>query len=375
MANASIKNNSDIANTNPKMNLNHMKKLFFANLFFLCFIYTAIAQNIDSLDYRQPPTSFEEVLRDGKNDTIIFFYNHHWGLAKPTCATIFRKSLIDEELMTYKGGFTDYYMLDSTIALEGNYSGGKKEGRFNWYYPNGQLRATGDYKNNMKSGIWKYYYENGLQQQVLEFSGHEIIIKEFWDETGKKMVDNGNGDWHKYSEQHFTKIAGPVLNGRKNGTWRRTIPSENIILNVERYKEGKMISGRLTPLRGGSENYKDTSYCLIEETPDYLIAEEFKLSICYSQNNFSYATYPGGMLRFYQQIRNKIQLTAPFLQNTKVEIQITIDDSGNMKNFNPITNTGHEMALIAVLQTMDKWYPAKRNGVEISQNKIISIRF
>ena len=351
-----------------------MKK-FLSFTFFVLWFDNLNSQTHNSVDFEARPTSINEVIQQVGYDTVIFYYNERWQLVKPICATTFRISKVDTVQLNFTGKFVDYYTYDSTIAIEGTYSSGKKEGKFNIYYPNGQLEQAGNYANDRKSGIWEYFYEDGSKRQILDFQDNEILIKEFWNEEGTKLVDAGNGEWFGYdSAERFMKTSGEVLNGRKNGTWKNIFPSRNIIVHVEKYKEGKLISGKLTSIAFGTESYKDTIYCSIEKPPAFLNAEQFQVNRCYKnqENKWEYANYPGGMDRFYKQISERLVLNGPILKGVVIRVRITISTDGKMINLYPVTDLGYEYELIRVLKTMDNWTPTKINGKPTIQSKIIS---
>ena len=352
-----------------------MKRLLLL-LFFVLLFDNLYSQTNDSANFEARPTSIYEVIRQLGSDTLVFYFNDRWQLVKPVCGTIFRISRMDTVLLTYTGKFVDYYAHDSTIAMEGNYTKGKKEGLFNIYFPNGQLEQSGKYVNDKKTGIWEYFYEDGTKRQILDFQDNEILIKEFWNKEGKKLVESGNGEWYSYTpSDEFIKTSGEVLNGRKNGTWKNTLPSRNMTTNIEKYKEGKFISGKMISVASGTESYKDTQYCSIEKTLAFLTAEQFQMSRCYKiqKNNLEYAKYPGGMNRFYEQIRKRIVLTGPILNRGIIRIGIIIDKDGKMTNFRPLSRIGHELDLIEVLQTMDNWTPMKVNGKPTIQPQVVSL--
>lgn len=332
-------------------------------------------QSLDSLKFEEKPKFIYEVTKQLGSDTLVFYYNERWQLVKPTCATIFRISRIDTVLKTFTGKFTDYYYSDSTKAVEGYYYNGKKEGRFSLYFLNGQLNQTGNYKDDKKIGIWEYYYENGTMKQTLDFQNNEIFIKDFWDEKGRKLVEDGNGKWFGFeTAEKFMKTSGEVLNGRQNGKWEKIIVSRNETTNIEKYKNGQFISGKMFSLYEGTEHYKDTPYCSIEKPLTFLTAEQFQTNRCYriQKNNWEFAKYPGGMECFYSEIREKLALEKPIITRGVIRVQISIDKDGKMTNFKPISNIGYESDLIQVLQTMKNWTPTKVNGKPIIQPKIIS---
>jgi antitoxin component YwqK of YwqJK toxin-antitoxin module len=333
------------------------------------------SQNSETADFEAEPTSINDVIKQVGYDTVIFYYNESWHMVKPVCATAFRITRVDTIQFNFTGKFVDYYAHDSTIAVEGSYSNGKKEGRFNIYYPNGQLEQAGNYAHDRKSGIWEYFYDDGTKRQVLDFQGDEVLIQEFWNEEGKQLVASGNGEWFTYgSSDKFMKTSGEVLNGRKNGTWKNTLPSRNITVNTEKYKDGKFLSGKISSVAFGSQTYKDTLYCTIEKPHAFLTAEQFQVSRCFKlqKNKWEFATYPGGMDRFYQQIREKLELNGPVVRRGILKVTLTISTDGKMMNFKPVTDLGHEHELIQVLQTMDNWTPTKLNGKPTIQPKVIS---
>jgi hypothetical protein len=352
-----------------------MKRLLTLVLFVLV-INKLYCQVINSTDFEKPPASIDEVIKQlGNSDTAVFYYNERWQLVKPICATVFRFSRVDTVLQTFTGEFTDYYSYDSSKAIEGNYLKGKKEGMFKFYFPNGQLAQSGNYVNDKKGGMWQYFYEDGVKRQILDFQENEILVKEFWNEEGKKLVDSGIGEWFGYeSAEKFIKTSGEIFNGRKNGTWKNMISSRNMITNIAKYKDGKLISGKIISVVGGTESYKDTIYCSIEKPLPFLTAELFQVNQCYKnqKNNWEFAKYPGGMERFYSEIKEKLVLTGEVGRKGVIRIQTTIDTDGKMTNFKLVSSIGYESDLIRVLQTMDNWTPTKINGKPTTQTKLIS---
>jgi antitoxin component YwqK of YwqJK toxin-antitoxin module len=52
---------------------------------------------------------------------------------------------------------------------------GRKQGLWEYYYPNGQLHIKGSYVSGEKDGIWEYYYSDGdLDFKVLFENGKFI---------------------------------------------------------------------------------------------------------------------------------------------------------------------------------------------------------
>jgi antitoxin component YwqK of YwqJK toxin-antitoxin module len=349
-------------------------KLIIAFLIVIPSFNDLYSQTIDSLDLVQKPKSLSEVVKRLGGDTVVLYYNDRWQLVKPVCAFIFRISRLDSIKSAFVGRFTDYYSLDSTKATEGTYVSGKKEGKFLFYFPNGQLAQTGVYKDDKKDGIWEYYYENGIKRQLLDFKNNEILINEFWDEEGKHLVKSGNGQWFGFdSDERFIKTSGEVLHGRRNGMWNNVIVSNKMITNREKYDEGKFLNGHMFSMINGKESYKDNQFCILEKPLVFLTAEEFYIASCYRsrKNRWEFAKYPGGNEAFYGEIREKLVLYEPIITRGIIMVQTTVDRDGKMTNFKPVSNIGYENELIQVLRTMKNWSPSKINGKPTVQPKII----
>lgn len=80
---------------------------------------------------------------------------------------------------------------------------GKKEGKFESYYPNGKLLMSGTMKNNRNVGEWKYFYNNGR----LESSG---------------IFDNDkpSGKWVWYYPDGTLKQSGFYIAGQRDSIWK-----------------------------------------------------------------------------------------------------------------------------------------------------------
>jgi hypothetical protein len=339
-----------------------------------------IAQNDSISDYSERPNSIFEVCEDLDGDSVLFYYNSRYQLVKPICVEIYRKAKIDTSINFFEGKFVDFKP-DSTVILTGFYKNRMKNGDFSFYFQNGQLQSKGKYLNDQKVGIWEYWYDNGLNHQILEFLNGDTLIKEFWDEENIHLVNNGNGTWYTYeTSEKFTKIEGDVLNGRKEGKWKRSIADNHFTLNVEKYSAGEFINGNFYSVNNVSEKYKQKIYCVIEPPLPFIKAETFHVNRCYpkTDNNWDYAEYPGGMYFFYEEIKEKFEMPDLAVQyNIKgtIEIQMTINEKGEMTNFKKVSNLGFglEDELIKVLITMKNWKPTKINGKPTIQTKIIRL--
>ena len=80
---------------------------------------------------------------------------------------------------------------------------GKKEGKFESYYPNGKLLMSGYIKNNRNVGEWKYYYDNGTTES-----------------TGLFDNDKPTGKWLWYYRDSSLRQSGYYTAGLRDSIWK-----------------------------------------------------------------------------------------------------------------------------------------------------------
>ena len=138
-----------------------------------------------------------------------------------------KNNSLDFEIIEGNGTMKDYYS-DTILKFNGNYKGGKKNGKVFSYYnnPNTKLEYEGEFIDDIKNGEWKIYYENGN----VEFIG---------------FFKNGlkHGQCKKFSEFGKLVFDGEYNEGIKwNGKERILYNCDKKKIVIERkYKEGKAL--------------------------------------------------------------------------------------------------------------------------------------
>lgn len=89
---------------------------------------------------------------------------------------------------------------------------GKKNGKFESFYPNGNLLMSGYLKNNRNEGEWKYFYEDGTVESYGNFVNDKPDGKWYWfypdsalRETGYYSMGEKDSVWKSYDETGFLK--------------------------------------------------------------------------------------------------------------------------------------------------------------------------
>jgi antitoxin component YwqK of YwqJK toxin-antitoxin module len=80
---------------------------------------------------------------------------------------------------------------------KGNLVNGKREGYWEFYYPNGKLRKKGNLVNDNRHGYWEAYYSNG-----------QLISK------GNYVNGKREGYWEEYWSGGQLESKGNYVNGR-----------------------------------------------------------------------------------------------------------------------------------------------------------------
>lgn len=107
---------------------------------------------------------------------------------------------------------------------KGTYTNGKVEGKWTYWYANGNKKTEGEFKNDRKEGLWKEWYEDGGSAEGTFLNGKAEGTWTFGDANGKKisqgMLKDGQRDglWKEWYEDG-TSGEGTYLNGKLEGSW------------------------------------------------------------------------------------------------------------------------------------------------------------
>lgn len=80
------------------------------------------------------------------------------------------------------------------LAFEGEYSQGRQNGEFKWYFENGQPRIRGHYADGNRIGEWTWWHTNGMKRARGQFdAGASTGIWSAWASTGT-LLNRGNAE-------------------------------------------------------------------------------------------------------------------------------------------------------------------------------------
>jgi antitoxin component YwqK of YwqJK toxin-antitoxin module len=102
------------------------------------------------------------------------------------------KNSISFENNLKHGKWESWYLCDKTKSI-GFYKSGLRDSLWANFWEFGDSSSTGLYTNAQKIGKWKYWYESGQVESLKLYRDSIVKLTDYWDETGLKRVDRGNG--------------------------------------------------------------------------------------------------------------------------------------------------------------------------------------
>jgi len=104
---------------------------------------------------------------------------------------------------------------------------GTREGKWDYFYDDGEVKSEGLYVNNRQDGEWKFFFRGGKTEQLGNFSSGVLndIWKWFYPTGNVLRIENFSkgkreGLYVELSVSGDTIVKGTYLDGEKNGFWR-----------------------------------------------------------------------------------------------------------------------------------------------------------
>lgn len=282
-----------------------------------------------------------------KEGDTLFYKNNRATYLKTNTFVIIKKANIPSN-NSYN---VDKYVRDTesnTFILTSNFTTIglqvlKSNGAFKSYHKNGNIATEGATVNGrIGNGIWTYYYENGkkkseekLSQETFFSDNQSNLVMSFWDLSGNKTVENGNGSAEFSSNEENLIHKGSYKKGLKNGTWAAFKGDTKVY--EETYKKGKMIKGKSWISSGEAFLYKELN------TNPYFRKKD----------NSSVKKY----------IEKRFKSNSSNINGTIV-MNFTVTKEGKLKDFSVERGLAgtYNAEIIKILSEMDNWTPAKKRG-------------
>ena len=115
-----------------------------------------------------------------------------------------------------------YSYYTKSISNRVEYNEGKRNGKEQSYYPNGNVAEEIVWKNDLKEGSWKRFFDNGQLKT-----------------TGTYINDKLDGLYATYYPEGKKEVEGAYRNDLPHGEWKRFDEKGNII-SITKYANGKV---------------------------------------------------------------------------------------------------------------------------------------
>lgn len=134
-------------------------------------------------------------------------------------------------------GYCKTFFLNETIASQGNYYLGLKEGWWEYFHDNGQLKECGHYELDQPTGTWRYYdYFGSMTFEKNYLNGKlngwcKSFVNGTLHEECEFHLDKKQGYYHLY-DNGILILKGNYFNNVKVGIWK-TFNSKGKIVHEE----------------------------------------------------------------------------------------------------------------------------------------------
>ena len=268
-------------------------------------------------------------------DSIKFYFGCTGTLKDKKCADYYRVGKMDSTIINVLGEFNDYDV-SGKLLLKANMKNNAFEGPAEHYHRNGNVKEKGGYEKNLRQGRWTFYYPNGNIEKVYHYLNGEPLVLEAYTSSGKATVTNGAGDFKTQFSVDMQcnefEASGPVLNGKKHGTWRFSNINAREPIAEEIYNEGVFIKG----ITKKKDYVNEARIRLTKFSPheNINLAENISHG-CYPANVF-FLKYNGEFLNkgFYKELQEKLSGYEEVLRNQWMVIGIGLDKKNQVKNIN-----------------------------------------
>jgi TonB family protein len=260
-------------------------------------------------------------------------------------------------------GLVKEYYLNGKIRKITEYEACNREGREISYYPNGQQETERRFENDRQMGLSQFWYANGQlkemgtvevrEKQDISSSSRIYIyrIESYYDSTGQKLVDAGNGDYVSFHEKGGIFRKGNYTGGYQQGQWQEYYPDGKLNFS-EKFDQGELVEG-IRYDKDGSY-----AYTVMEQLP------EFKGGI------------PALMEYLASHIKYPRKSQKYGIQGT-VFVSFIVAKTGQIDEVTVVKGIGEECDAESarVIRQMPPWNPGMQRGKAVPVRYTLPIRF
>ena len=171
------------------------------------------------------------VLSSAKAQTVTdtIFYDRYWRICEKPVAAFYRLGELQLGPQWHFAGDVKDFYTDGQPEMRGHYSsGGKKDGVFSFYHPNGRLKKSGAFINDTMKGLWSYYDAAGELYFQLNCENRLVFTPLFIkNPSGDTLLKNGTGRFafklldypNVFPDAREILVKGQCREGKRTGEW------------------------------------------------------------------------------------------------------------------------------------------------------------
>lgn len=139
------------------------------------------------------------------------------------------------------------YLPDNIISIENAWDKNGKQvvingnGLYKSYSITGQLMLMGNVENGKKTGKWQTYFENGDLKEEGSYDNEIYLLANSWNKNGEQIVKDGYGTYETYYPESQNIIeTGKIENGLREGLWKLNYQTTGTVFQESNYVKGKL---------------------------------------------------------------------------------------------------------------------------------------
>ena len=334
---------------------------------------------------------------------IKVYFTGKWLVCRKEAAVYYRTGVWDTETNTFEGEVHDYTMSDQLVC-SGNYSGGKKNGEFRIFYPDGALKLYALFRNDKPAGLWTWFFNDNKIFCTIRFDPDDFRIVTYYDRNGTSLMSSRTTFLLEIdSDTLKTRLAikGTLKNGKRSGEWSLMNIDEVIgkqIYNNDKYissvfegnlnTKKKVISNRLfIPYQVLAPERMSFSNSVTKADYPFICSNLLPLEMALGVSDDSIffqvhrkPLYENGIDGLNNTVAGHIEFPPAFMHRKiawgSVFYQIIIDENGDVidKRITRSPDKLLDSITLKALESLGKFIPAYHNGIPVKSelsNRIV----
>jgi len=206
--------------------------------------------------HQSTSTPVQQPSDEKSQEPIQIWYDENWEELSSGTGKFYRIGVRDS-LGRWQGKLKDFYA-NGEVQMKGGFHNNEHDGVFIYYSNHHTYESAGRYRDGKRIGKWENFYRNGqLESEVYYRDGY--FLKSYWDSTGVQQVKDGFGHVVRRYVNGVIAEEGSYRNGRQQDFWIGHHPNGQLYFE-EYYINGRLTKGRSQNPQGKNFVYDESSF-------------------------------------------------------------------------------------------------------------------